>query len=641
MSLLIPVILCFLPLLLDLSVDHNVYGNIDDIPIYSSLQSTAFQFCLIGCLGASIPIISDLAVDSFCPSPSEAITTEKAAVWTLLLSSLIANGIIVSNVFTRSISKIGRDDDHNIPLLVDDLQGSCDCAVDILNDLLLYTNLENSNNIEIKIKSIPVIPFIRKIVQKQMSNARRKGVNLRLVLPEHSIFNHHVEDIDIKVDEEKLTQVIRGLISNAIDCTSKHDNVTVAVSIVTMNDCKDVPSNRNSSVKPTEYMLQVLVKDGGCLISQEEHDRVFNNRDSFTTGVLESKEGKLLGLWISKRIMQLHKGSLFSLSNEDSHGSTYVANIPMEFVSSMDSTMRAAVSHITSASDDYNYANKNSITSNQHIQYNKHYNNYSSSSGKNNNITNKSFNASSSFLVAAATAAKVSSFSFSKQSSSFVRSSTQYRSFGQIQAPTSSPIQPYDRRNSTRSEAEGDSKSDVSVKSFSSSNSNNNQFQEPIIGIIDIITEDTHLELKTTNKSYLSSIHNNNHTPHNTSSKSIKLSPRSTTTATTTTTSALIIGGIRKCHSIACNIPIKTTAIRSPRIHIHNRHKSFHTALSLSQRSSGGSGCGDGSGGCGGCDIRPPKLAHESNFNTLIPLIQNAPDNFLFDNYGRERHFLV
>eukprot|EP01041_Mallomonas_annulata_P006720 gene6720-13614_t len=69
---------------LRLNLDAN--ENKGDVPLIIALSSKTFQFCVVGCIGATIPILFDFTIDSFVSSTRH-LHLAKTAVWMLILSS--------------------------------------------------------------------------------------------------------------------------------------------------------------------------------------------------------------------------------------------------------------------------------------------------------------------------------------------------------------------------------------------------------------------------------------------------------------------------------------------------------------------------------------------------------------------------
>ena len=107
-----------------------------------------------------------------------------------------------------------------------------------------------------------------------------------------------------------MAQVLRNLLSNAIKFTPIEGEVTVTI---TAHDDH----------------LEVSVRDSGVGISFEDQTRLFNEAVQFHTKAQQAGGGSGLGLWISKRIMDLHGGSIAVQSEGEGRGAIFSIALPM------------------------------------------------------------------------------------------------------------------------------------------------------------------------------------------------------------------------------------------------------------------------------------------------------------------------
>src|SRR5215471_10882582 len=115
------------------------------------------------------------------------------------------------------------------------------------------------------------------------------------------------QDILIKADKGRISQVISNLLSNAIDFTAEG---TILVTIE-----KDKINNNNETII-------VSVKDPGQGIDQAIMPRLFTK---FTS---KSYKGTGLGLFISKGIIESHGGKIWGENNSDGRGAKFSFSLP-------------------------------------------------------------------------------------------------------------------------------------------------------------------------------------------------------------------------------------------------------------------------------------------------------------------------
>jgi signal transduction histidine kinase len=117
---------------------------------------------------------------------------------------------------------------------------------------------------------------------------------------------------EVKIDSEKMRQVILNLLSNAIDFTPKGGRIEISTSKQSMNEGKE--------------NIRIEIKDNGIGIDQSMMDKIFD--PYFTTKHKSNMhKGTGLGLFIAYQNMQLHGGTIEAKS-ELSRGTTFILTLP-------------------------------------------------------------------------------------------------------------------------------------------------------------------------------------------------------------------------------------------------------------------------------------------------------------------------
>ena len=120
------------------------------------------------------------------------------------------------------------------------------------------------------------------------------------------------EDIIVEADRDRLVQVIRNLLDNALKFTT-HNNQTIFVSI-----------DKNKEGKKEEEVI-VSVKDTGEGISDKILSKLFTK---FATS--DSTTGTGLGLYICKKIIEAHGGRIWGVNNLDGKGALFKFTLPVK-----------------------------------------------------------------------------------------------------------------------------------------------------------------------------------------------------------------------------------------------------------------------------------------------------------------------
>ncbi|BAC13774.1 two-component sensor histidine kinase [Oceanobacillus iheyensis HTE831] len=172
----------------------------------------------------------------------------------------------------------------------------------LVNELLDLARME-AGQIQLRLDSVAIQPFIERIVHKFQGISREEMVELELTVDiEHQIG---------EMDPDRIEQVLTNLIDNAIRHTSNNGFVKVLA-----------VSNQDK--------LYVEVKDSGSGIPEEDLPFIFERfYKADKSRVKKEKQGTGLGLAIAKNIIDAHHGSIYVKSKLDA-GTTFSFEIPIK-----------------------------------------------------------------------------------------------------------------------------------------------------------------------------------------------------------------------------------------------------------------------------------------------------------------------
>ena len=123
----------------------------------------------------------------------------------------------------------------------------------------------------------------------------------------------YIHDIIVEADRDRLDQVIRNLVDNALKFNTMYNNQIIFV-IVDLK--KEEEEGKEQAI--------VSIKDTGNGISKEVLPKLFSK---FTTS--DSSSGTGLGLYICKNIIQAHGGKIWAENDPDGKGATFRFTLPI------------------------------------------------------------------------------------------------------------------------------------------------------------------------------------------------------------------------------------------------------------------------------------------------------------------------
>ena len=181
--------------------------------------------------------------------------------------------------------------------------------LDLLNNLLDLSRIEE-DRMHYEFSMFEINKVLKEIVDDFQFIARRKCLDLIFEPVQQSQTELVSEKFWIKGDDLKLSQVFRNLIDNAIKYTDK-GWVKVNLQLTTDNQQQNV---------------LITVSDSGKGMPKEIINKLFQK---FSRGIEDERIlGSGLGLYISKRIIEDHKGKIWAESEGRDKGSKFIVLLP-------------------------------------------------------------------------------------------------------------------------------------------------------------------------------------------------------------------------------------------------------------------------------------------------------------------------
>jgi signal transduction histidine kinase len=168
----------------------------------------------------------------------------------------------------------------------------------LAENILDVTRIE-SQTFRLTKENFSLDEILTRIITDCREGVKRNRTNLELT------FGPESNETFVEADKSRIAQVVNNLITNAIRFT-KSGNISIAVTKGKAND------------------IVVSIRDTGQGIDPEIIPRLF------TKFVTKSITGTGLGLFISKKIIEAHGGSIWAENNLDGRGATFTFTIPVK-----------------------------------------------------------------------------------------------------------------------------------------------------------------------------------------------------------------------------------------------------------------------------------------------------------------------
>lgn len=179
--------------------------------------------------------------------------------------------------------------------------GANERMIALVNDLLDVVRIEEGR-FDYKFEKGAVAKVIESIVKETKVIADQKGVELSLHKPSREL-------PEIALDAVKFRLAVSNIIANAVQYTPAHGRVDVELTL-------------------NEDEILVVVRDTGVGIPKHQLHRVFTKFFRGDNAVRIQTAGSGLGLFISKNIIEKHKGKVW-IESEEGKGTSVYFTLPV------------------------------------------------------------------------------------------------------------------------------------------------------------------------------------------------------------------------------------------------------------------------------------------------------------------------
>ncbi|MBK5206543.1 MAG: PAS domain S-box protein [Polaromonas sp.] len=186
-----------------------------------------------------------------------------------------------------------------VKILVGIAKNNCERLIRLINDILDSEKIE-SGKMRLDLQVVDIGPLLQQALAANEGFAHQHRVTLLLRAPD--------EPLQVRIDSDRLTQVVTNLLSNAVKFSPPERAVEVTVSRV-------------------GQQVRVEVADHGPGISEEFRSRIFQKFSQADASDARQKGGTGLGLSISRALIEKMGGHI-GFSSEAGAGSTFFFELP-------------------------------------------------------------------------------------------------------------------------------------------------------------------------------------------------------------------------------------------------------------------------------------------------------------------------
>ncbi|MBT2687265.1 cell wall metabolism sensor histidine kinase WalK [Bacillus sp. ISL-47] len=200
--------------------------------------------------------------------------------------------------YLEALAEGAWKDEEIAPNFLDVTQNETERMIRLVNDLLQLSKMD-SKDYRLTKEWIDFIFFYNRIIDR-FEMTKQQNVTFERRLPDHSAF--------VEIDEDKLTQVLYNIISNALKYSPEGGKVTF-------------------SIEEKDEFIIVSVSDEGVGIPKENIDKIFERFYRVDKARTRKLGGTGLGLAIAKEMVEAHGGEIWATSTEGK-GTTISFSLP-------------------------------------------------------------------------------------------------------------------------------------------------------------------------------------------------------------------------------------------------------------------------------------------------------------------------
>jgi signal transduction histidine kinase len=219
------------------------------------------------------------------------------------LSHELRNPLTTIRGFVQTLSAdTDRSLDENTKAeFYETIEAEADRMLNLINELLDSSRLEAGRPLSLTTKQVNLQALLERLARSQRFSKYWTS-NHRLV--------YEIEQgiPEITADEDKLLQIVSNLLTNAIKYSPKGGEIQL-------------------TARPEVGGVAIVVRDHGVGMSEEHKARLFGQYERLERADIAKIEGTGLGLYLTKRLVELHGGRI-SCESSPGEGSEFTVYLP-------------------------------------------------------------------------------------------------------------------------------------------------------------------------------------------------------------------------------------------------------------------------------------------------------------------------
>jgi signal transduction histidine kinase len=192
--------------------------------------------------------------------------------------------------------------------------------------LLLINEMLKSNEYDIgdmmlNLKHARVDKILESVVYESQFVAKKKLQTLVI---------EHTEEISLLLDENRIREVLENLISNAVKYSPREKVIRLSVKKLPIKSSRH--RRATDVVEDVHEVVRLAIKDEGQGLTERDMTKLFGRFQRLSARPTGEETSTGLGLFIVKKIVDLHGGSVWAESEGKGKGATFFVELPIRTV---------------------------------------------------------------------------------------------------------------------------------------------------------------------------------------------------------------------------------------------------------------------------------------------------------------------
>ena len=198
----------------------------------------------------------------------------------------------------------------------------------LVNTVLELSKIE-AESVELELSEFAPDEELREIISMIQPSADKKGIvlssDIQPKLP------------NITADREKFRQAVLYLLNNAVKFTPDGGSIRLEANLISDFGSRISELEKEgkiisdqSAIRIPQSAIEVSVADTGIGIKPEDQERIFSIFEQADASQQRLFDGTGLGLAMSRKLVELHKGSIWVESKGEEKGSTFTFVMPIK-----------------------------------------------------------------------------------------------------------------------------------------------------------------------------------------------------------------------------------------------------------------------------------------------------------------------